>query len=88
MNRLNNHSQHTDKKPSGHLIGVGLDNKDGHKRITQAERFAIVGGSQETHERMTETVVKTFETLDRKGKTLDTVEKHELKDIIKESTPE
>ena len=37
---------------------------------------------------MTETVLKTFETLDRKGKTLDTVERHELKDIIKESTPE
>lgn len=73
---------------TAHLIGVGLDHKDGHKRITRAERFAIVGGSQETHARMTETVVKTFETLDRKGKTLETVEHHELKDIIKESTPE
>lgn len=88
MNRLNNHPQQPEQKPSAHLIGVGLDNKDGHKRVTQAERFAIVGGSQETHERMTETVVKTFETLDRKGKSLDSVEKHELKDIIKESTPE
>ncbi len=85
MNRLDKQQP---KKPAAHLIGVGLDNKDGHKRMTQAERFAIVGGSQETHERMTETVVKTFETLDRKGKTLETVEQHELKDIIKESTPE
>ena len=76
------------KSAQAHLIGVGLDHKDGHKRITQAERFAIIGGSQETHERMTETVLKTFETLDRKGKTLDTVERQELKDIIKESTPE
>jgi hypothetical protein len=75
-------------KPAAHLIGVGFDHTDGHKRITRAERFAIVGGSQETHERMTETVVKTFETLDRKGKTLENVEKHELKEIIKESTPE
>jgi hypothetical protein len=74
-------------KASSHLVGVGLDNTDGHKRITKAERFAILGGSPETHERMTETVVKTFETLDRRGKTLDLVDKKELAEIISESTP-
>ena len=46
--------------PSAALIGVGLDNQDGHKRLTAGEQFAIVGGSEETHGRMTETVVKTF----------------------------
>lgn len=75
------------KKENGQLIGVGLDNKDGHKRITQAERFAIVGGSSETHERMTETVIKTFETLDKRGKTLDKVEPQELAEIIHKNTP-
>ncbi len=74
-------------KTNAHLFGVGLDNADGHKRITRSERFAIVGGSEETHGRMTETVMKTFETLDRRGKTLENVEKSELSDIIKESTP-
>ena len=66
-----------------HLLGIGLDNDDGHKRITRAERFSIVGGSEETHDQMTETVIKTFETLDRKGKTLDKLKAEELKDIIK-----
>jgi hypothetical protein len=70
------------------LLGVGFDHTDGHKRITKAERFAILGGSQETHERMTEIVVKTFETLDRRGKTLDKVEKQELAEIICENTPQ
>lgn len=70
-----------------HLFGIGLDNKDGHKRITRAERFAIMGGSDETHGRMTETLIKTFETLDRRGKSLEDVEKKELTDIISESTP-
>lgn len=70
-----------------HLLGLGLDHTDGHKRITQAERFSIVGGSEETHERMTETVVKTFETLDRKGKSLKEVNKKELSDIIEDSRP-
>ena len=74
-------------KKSSHLLGVGLDNQDGHKRITQAERFSIVGGSEETHGRMTETVVKTFEALDKRGKSIDTVESKELSDIIKENLP-
>lgn len=74
-------------KQQAHLIGVGIDHTDGHKRITQAERFSLVGGSDETHSRMTETVIKTFEKLDQRGKTLNTIEKSELSDIIKESTP-
>lgn len=92
MNRLDNNSQSKSQSPCGqpaaHLIGVGLDQKDGHKRITQSERFAVVGGSAETHERMTETVIKTFETLDRKGQTLESIEKKALKDIIKDCTPD
>ncbi len=74
-------------QPNAKLIGIGLDNRDGHKRITQAERFAIVGGSAETHDRMTETVTKTFETLDRRGKTLEKVDPSELKEIIQRSAP-
>ncbi len=51
------------KKPAlrAALLGVGLDNEDGHKRITTGEQFAIFGGSDETHGRMTETAMKTFE---------------------------
>ncbi len=69
------------------LLGVGLDNDDGHKRITTGEQFAIIGGSEETHERMTETVVKTFEELKQKGKPLEAVGPKELSEIIHRSTP-
>ena len=75
------------KAKSAHLLGVGLDNSDGHKRMTSAEQFTIVGGSEETHGRMTETVIKTFESLKRRGKTLERVEPRELADIIAKSTP-
>ena len=71
----------------GHLLGIGLDNADGHKRLTNAEQFTIVGGSDETHGRMTETVIKTFEVLKTRGKALHTVEPHELAEIIQKSTP-
>ena len=70
------------------ILGVGLDNTDGHKRITTGEKFAIVGGSEETHERMTETVVKTFEELKQRGKELEQVEPKELVDILHKSAPE
>jgi hypothetical protein len=75
------------KAKSAHLLGLGLDNTDGHKRLTSAEQFTIVGGSEETHGRMTETVTKTFESLKRRGKTLERVEPKELADIIAKSTP-
>lgn len=69
------------------LLGVGLDNEDEHKRLTTAEKFAIMGGSQETHDKMTETVLKTFEEMDRKGKALESIEPSELKDLIDKNTP-
>ena len=75
------------RRPKGHLLGIGLDNKDGHKRLTSADQFTIVGGSDETHTRMTETVVKTFEELKTRGKALNNVESHELAEIIDKSTP-
>ncbi len=75
------------KAKSAALLGVGLDNDDGHKRITTGPKFAVIGGSAETHERMTETVVKTFEELKQRGKALEEVETTELKEIIHRSTP-
>ena len=52
------------------LLGVGLDNDDGHRRITRSESFLLVGGSAETHERMQETAIRFEEGLERRGKTL------------------
>ena len=77
-----------DRKPSNAaLLGIGLDNDDGHKRITTAEEFAIVGGSAETHGRLTETALKTFEELKHRGKRLGEVEPAELAEIVHKSTP-
>jgi hypothetical protein len=75
------------KRGPAALLGVGLDNDDGHRRITTGEKFAILGGSAETHERMTETVVKTFEELKLRGKHLEEVPKVELAEIIKKAEP-
>lgn len=72
---------------NNHLLGVGLDCEDGHTRITQAEDFSIVGGSEETHDCMTETLCKTFEDLKSSGKNLNTVEVDHLQDLIQKNIP-
>ena len=69
------------------LLGLGLDNNDEHKRITTAEKFAILGGCEETHNKMTETVMKTFEEMSRKGKSLEVIEPQELKELLDKNTP-
>jgi hypothetical protein len=62
------------------LLGVGLDS-DGHKRVTTGPNFALLGGSQETHEVMTEKVIKINEKLAAKGKQLENVSREEFDDI-------
>ncbi len=70
------------KKQKAILMGVGLDNKDGHTRVTKGDNFVMMGGSEETHERMTETAIKVNEKLSAKGKVLEEVSPKELIDII------
>ena len=65
------------------MLGVGLDS-DGHKRLTTGPNFALVGGSQETHEQMTEKAVKINEKLKARGKQLDEVSHEEFDDIAHE----
>ena len=68
------------------MVGLGLDNKDGHKRITKGENFCLVGGSEETHERMTETAIKVNEKLSSRGKKLHEISREEFIDIIHEAS--
>jgi hypothetical protein len=70
-----------------HILGIGLDNEDGHKRLTRAEEFTIAGGSEETHERMTETLVKTCESLKRHGRSIGDADSHEIAELIDKNTP-
>ena len=62
------------------MLGVGLDS-DGHKRVTRGENFALVGGTKETHEKMTETAVKINERITSRGKRLEEVSHEEFDDI-------
>ncbi len=67
------------------ILGVGLDNDDGHRRITRSEEFLLLGGSAETHEHMQETAIRFGEKLRNKGKTLQEATPEEALDILRES---
>jgi len=62
------------------LLGVGFDS-DGHQRLTTGPNFALVGGSEETHETMTEKAIKINEKLAAAGKSLEQVSPQEFDDI-------
>ncbi|MDD5005647.1 MAG: hypothetical protein PHS93_03990 [Candidatus Omnitrophica bacterium] len=63
------------------LLGLGLDAKDGHTRITKGKNFYLLGGSKTTHNQMQETAIKFNEQLKKKNKTLDEISEQEFIDI-------
>ena len=71
------------KRPQNRLLGLGLDSQDKHKRITRGEGFNLVGGSEDTHERMVETVIKTSEDLSRRGRTIADAHPEQLADLLR-----
>ena len=63
------------------LLGVGLDEVEGHKRLTKGDNFYLVGGSKDTHAQMIEKAIKMNESLKKIDKDLNTVTRKEFEDI-------
>ena len=78
---MSTHRKRSDTQVLG-FVGVGLDPQDGHKRVTSSEYFLLVGGSEETHERMQDTAVRFTEELNRRGKTLSETSADEAVDLL------
>jgi hypothetical protein len=72
------------------LLGLGLDNEDGHLRVTRGENFQLLGGSHDTHQSMQEKCIKFNERLKDRGKRLEDLppnELHELADQCQMNMP-
>jgi hypothetical protein len=67
------------------FLGVGLDNQDGHHRVTQSDNFLLVGGSSDTHERMQDVAIYFDESLESKGKRLEDAEAQEILDLLRDA---
>lgn len=67
------------------FLGVGLDNRDQHRRVTSSEHFVLLGGSAETHERMQDTAMRFEEALKRTGKPLREAPPEQAADMLREA---
>lgn len=74
-------NSHDHQQRMAWLLGLGLDGRDEHVRITRGEEFTLMGGSQQTHEQMQEQVIRFSEELDRLGKRLRDISPEEFRDI-------
>jgi hypothetical protein len=63
------------------IIGFGLDGDDSLQRLSTGEQCLLVGGSQETHAEMLETMLRLESELDRRGRQLAEVNPTELAEI-------
>jgi hypothetical protein len=68
------------KLPKAIMLGMAFDS-DGHKRVTTGENFALVGGTESTHESMTEKAIKINEQLAERGKRIEECSLEEFDDI-------
>ncbi|MCI0463845.1 MAG: hypothetical protein L0Z62_43480 [Gemmataceae bacterium] len=67
------------------FIGVGLDNKDEHQRVTRNDNFLLVGGSEETHEHRQDVSIKFNESLKQRGKRLPEASTEEAVELLRKA---
>ena len=82
-----NTSQSTsdDKQTVGGILGVGLDDDDGHRRVTKGDDFYLVGGSEKTHERLQDLVIRMSDTLKRQGRRFKDLNGTEIAELARDS---
>jgi hypothetical protein len=68
------------------FLGIGFDADDGHKRVTTGENFMLVGGSEDTHDRMIDTATHVNGELRKRGKTIAEAEVEEVVDLFREAS--
>lgn len=73
------------KMKLGGIVGLGFDNDDDQERITHSKHFMLLGGSEETHERMQDTAIRFEEKLKDRGKRLQDTSINEVLDLLMDS---
>jgi hypothetical protein len=67
------------------LLGLGLDNEDGHTRLTRGEDYVLMGGSEDTHERMQDGVERFRHSLKKMGTDLQRATREEMTEAARKS---
>ncbi len=64
------------------LLGVGFDTEDGHVRITNAEKYDVLLGSEQSHEYIQQLIQKIEDELEAQGKSLDDFSPAEFSEFV------
>jgi hypothetical protein len=72
------------RKRSTALFCFGLDGKDGHTRITKGDAFLLVGGSEDTHDRMQDFTMRLAKALEERGTRLAEASPRQIRDAVSE----
>ena len=67
------------------LLGLGLDNEDGHARLTRGEDYVLMGGSEQTHEHMQDNVERFRHSLKKMGTDLQRASRDEMTEAAQKS---
>ena len=64
------------------LLGVGFDDEDGHVRITNAEKYDVLMGSEESHEYIQQLIQKIERELEARDLSLDDLTPKEFTEFV------
>lgn len=78
IKRMNKHN----RVFNNHLLGLAYDDPTGHKRITKADKFSVIGGSYKTHQLMTNILSGVMGDLSNQGRMLEQLQPAELYQLI------
>ena len=68
------------------LLGVGFDSEDGHVRITKADKYDVLMGSEESHEYIQKLIGKIEAELKSRGVSLENLTPEEFTQIVESLT--
>lgn len=78
---MTQHAGSGSRRVQAKIIGLGLDGRGGPHRIITGRDYLMLGGSQETHDEMLETVLRLEVELERRGQELGEVGPEDLAEI-------
>lgn len=64
------------------LLGVGFDQDDGHIRITQADQYQVLMGSQASHQALQQICGKIEKTIQSSGRSLTDYSPDEFMELV------
>ena len=64
------------------IVGLGVDNPDGHERLTEGENFKIHDGSEESHALMQDLCIRINQELEARGQRLEHLSRSEFVQLL------